>query len=124
MDIIDELVWHTQFGTGTVVNQTPLTITVRFGEEQGEKKFLYPSAFESFLTFSNTNLQASMKSEICEIHDREEAVRRDREEETKNRIDVERKELLVKKRAAAKTRARSKVKAKKAQVDADKIAEG
>jgi hypothetical protein len=104
MDIIDEKVSHRQFGEGVIIDQTPTAIRVRFSQEHGEKSFLYPSAFESFLTLDSPALRKRMNVRLRAIRDRMEAERRQREEEAERNREENRRALLEQKRAAAKKR--------------------
>ena len=64
MNLLCEKVQHPQFGIGKVTQQSPTTITVCFLKPHGEKKFLYPDAFESYLTPCNTLLLLQIKDEL------------------------------------------------------------
>jgi hypothetical protein len=76
MIILNEKITHRQFGTGTVVAQDEETVTVLFGEEYGEKKFLYPAAFESFLRLCDSDAQEQMDCELRRIRAKTETLRR------------------------------------------------
>lgn len=78
MNVFNERVSHRRYGAGTVVSQTETMIEVQFNDEYGKKKFLYPSAFESFLSFVNSERQEMMDEELKQI-------RKTREEEQKRR---------------------------------------
>lgn len=69
MNLIDKKVEHKQFGTGVISHQSEDKITVQF--DAGEKKFIYPMAFDQFLILEDAVLGAeiattiqSMKTEI------------------------------------------------------------
>ena len=104
MNLTNKKVHHRQFGDGIVTGQTMSMITVQFSEEYGEKKFLYPSAFKSFLTLNSPALSEQMDTELCAIRERLEAERRQREEEAEQRRQEEKLALLEQKRSAAKKR--------------------
>ncbi|MDD2300538.1 MAG: hypothetical protein PHU69_13005 [Fermentimonas sp.] len=53
MDLTNELVEHPVFGTGKVISQDDRRITIQFSEETGEKRFIYPDAFEKYLKMCN-----------------------------------------------------------------------
>jgi len=108
MNIINEKVNHHQFGDGIVTDQTIFRITVRFSEEYGEKKFLYPSAFESFLTLNSPELRDAMDDELRAVRERLEAERMQREKEAEQRREEEERALLEQKKAATKKRAPAK----------------
>lgn len=104
MNVTNKKVHHRQFGDGVVTGQTISTVTVRFSEEYGEKRFLYPSAFESFLTLCSPALREKMDDELRAIRERVETERRQREEEAEHLRDEERRALLEQKRATTKKR--------------------
>lgn len=109
MNIIHEQVNHLKFGTGTVTAQDPSTVTVKFSKEYGSKKFLYPSAFRTFLELNNPSVKEQMVNELQLIQTLEEAERSDRlAEEEKHRAFLEQKRV-PKKRAPAKKRLPKKV---------------
>jgi hypothetical protein len=111
MDIKGEQVRHTSFGAGVVTGQTGTTVTVDFGE-YGEKKFLYPTAFESFLELSEAATKLAVSEELRanrEKRDAEKAVRdaQDTKRQTELRVAA-----LAQKRAAAKKTAKQRIPAK------------
>ena len=53
MDLTNELVEHTVFGTGRVISHDDTRITIEFSKETGEKRFLYPDAFAKYLNMCN-----------------------------------------------------------------------
>lgn len=55
MQLIGQTVCHTAFGTGVVTDQNDSVLTVSFHGQP--KKFLYPDAFEKFLTLRSDALQ-------------------------------------------------------------------
>lgn len=115
MNIVNEPVYHRQFGTGMITEQTATMVTVEFCEEHGTKKFLYPSAFETFLKLINPIVKQKINDELREIREREELERQRRTDEKERRQKEELRILLEQKRAAAKKRsssAKAKTKAK------------
>lgn len=58
MQLIGQPVKHNAFGKGIVTDLSSQMVTVQFSE--GEKKFLYPQAFSSFLTLKNTDAQKAI----------------------------------------------------------------
>ena len=48
MGIINEKVIHKKYGEGIIISYENRSITVRF--QQGDKKFIYPDAFDGYLT--------------------------------------------------------------------------
>ncbi len=102
MDVTHEQVSHRQFGIGMITDQTMTTVTVEFYENYGFKKFLYPSAFGSFLELCSPVSQEKMDDELRQIREQIEAERRQREEENEKRREEERRALLEQKRSAVK----------------------
>lgn len=73
MDLTGKTVEHRVFGPGTVTGMGGGTVTVRFGE--GEKRFVCPDAFGSFLTLTDREGQRSVERQIAE---KEAALRKER----------------------------------------------
>lgn len=122
MNVIHEQVCHRQFGVGTVIGQTMTTLTVKFCETYGLKKFLYPAAFESFLKMCDPVAKARMDEELRLNREKAEAGRQKRLEEEEKRREEERRVLLEQKRTAAKKRSsagRTSKKTKKQPADTE-----
>lgn len=116
MNIIHEQVKHLKFGTGTITAQDSSTITVEFVEEYGAKKFLYPSAFKSFLDLCDPSLNNLMNNELQLIQTLAETERNNRlAEEEKQRALLEEK-AASKKKAPAKKRPLKKAPTAKKQI--------
>ena len=75
--MIGAKVKHKIFGTGTITSIYEKTLLVEFAA--GEKKFLYPDAFESFITAEDLEIQRRMIKEIQDKRDAEA-----KEEKSKN----------------------------------------
>lgn len=77
MNILHENVRHTIFGKGEIIAQSDSTVTIRFLDRNDEKKFLYPQAFDQFLTLSNPELLPELESElsVLRVHAMEEQKR-------------------------------------------------
>lgn len=60
MSLLGERVKHQVFGEGKIVSVTKNYVTVSF--EIGEKVFVYPDAFEKFLTLVNQELSSKMEA--------------------------------------------------------------
>lgn len=128
MNIMNRQVHHHQFGMGTVISQASAIVTVQFCEEYGTKKFLFPSAFESFLELCDPVAKAEMDNELRQIRERAEEKQRKRAEEDEKRREEERRALLEQKRKITKKRssaakAPAKPKKKHAETDAARTAE-
>ncbi len=76
MNVIAEQVQHNRFGVGVVLSQTASMIEVRFDNAFGIKKFMYPSAFDSFLVLCCPVLRESMEQELTQIREQMEAERK------------------------------------------------
>lgn len=62
--MIGQRVHHKSFGGGTITGLDGTLLSVRFSS--GEKKFVYPDAFESFLTAEDTELQEKILADLQE----------------------------------------------------------
>lgn len=110
MNTMREQVSHTKFGAGTVIAQDTTTVTVKFSKEYGDRKFLYPSAFKTYLALLNSSAKEQMDDELKSIRDTAEMEQNSRfMEREKMRAMLEAKNA-PKKRAPAKKRAPKKVK--------------
>jgi DNA gyrase/topoisomerase IV subunit B len=105
MNLIGEHVSHPQFGAGIVSEQTETAVSVDFGGNQGVKKFLYPTAFKSFLNLSNAAAQEKIANEIRKIEAKQ---RQDEKRAEKRRREEEDRALRQQKLANAKKRSASK----------------
>jgi len=118
MNVVHEQVKHRQFGIGAVVKQTDTIVEVKFDKEFGNKRFIYPAAFERFLELCDPSSQNKLNDELLELHEQIEARRRLSEEEIKQHLDETRQALIKQRRAAAKkgTTAKKKATVKKADI--------
>jgi len=64
VNLTNELVTHSVFGTGKVTGQENTRITIQFAKEIGIKQFIYPDAFEKFLNISNPKLAKSVLADL------------------------------------------------------------
>jgi len=64
VDLTNELVTHSVFGTGKVTGQEHTRITIQFAKEIGIKQFIYPDAFEKFLKMSNPKSAKSVLADL------------------------------------------------------------
>lgn len=108
MNMVNETVFHRQFGSGTITDQTMTRITVEFCEEHGIKKFSYPYAFENYLELSNPVMKQNVQDDLRKIHQREESDRQQHAEEEVRRLETGRQLLLEQKRTAAKVKSSAK----------------
>lgn len=66
MQLMGESVRHARFGRGKVVRVESKRIAVSFPEPYGEKCFIYPDAFEHFLTVEDTAITAQIEQAIVQ----------------------------------------------------------
>ncbi len=60
--VLNKVVWHTVFGRGTVIAADERYFTVEFEDNAvGDKEFIFPSAFETVLSFEDGDLQAGAR---------------------------------------------------------------
>ena len=78
---------HKAFGTGTIEEIANGKIKVNF--ENATKVFVFPDAFESFLTTDDAELLQRIEKEKAEKKEREEAIQKAKVEEMKRKIAVE-----------------------------------
>lgn len=60
--MIGRKVTHLVFGCGTITELSSAYLTVNFGDS--EKKFVYPDAFEKFLTSADPELMAQVTTDL------------------------------------------------------------
>ena len=71
MNLINENVQHTKFGSGAIVDIERSRVTVKFAEQEEKKSFIFPDAFESFLKLDNSQFQ---KDVLKQLHQKKEQV--------------------------------------------------
>lgn len=84
MNLLQQQVAHPQFGDGIVIGQTEQMLTVQFGEIQ--KAFLFPSAFEQFLSLTDPEQAQQMRRFLQVQKELEQGKLREAEEAERNRI--------------------------------------
>lgn len=93
MNLINEEITHNVFGEGNVIGQEDSIITIAF--EDDTKKFVYPDAFEKFITLTNPSTAESLEKIITKKEIQEAALEEEREELRKQQeLDRQRKEQL------------------------------
>lgn len=101
--LVNEEVKHLKFGKGSIVEEPAEHIKVRFQSGGLVKTFLFPEAFDGFLSFEKGELQEKYREMAMSERRRKEAGRR----EEILRLEEERKEaqmeLLKHRRTAART---------------------
>jgi hypothetical protein len=108
--LINEHVEHIKFGEGLIICEEHGKITVEFPSQTGKKLFQYPDAFERYLKFDDSSLQAESLLILQDKKNQEE------EENERRRLEYERKELerkkeeLLQKKLSKKTSKTTKIK--------------
>lgn len=68
MNIVGELVQHSKYGFGRVVNQTEHTVKIEFYTDQIQKEFPFPSVFRQQLSLSDPLAQSDLEYEMSHPH--------------------------------------------------------
>ncbi|WP_172253302.1 hypothetical protein [Saccharibacillus deserti] len=105
MNWTNEKVTHASFGAGKVTGNGEGKISVKFAEETGEKTFMYPEAFEHYLTMSDPSKQERMG---VEVREKQEQIAEGKRVVEQERVDK------IERLAAEKVAARKKPTRKKA----------
>lgn len=71
MKLIGEAVEHKEFGRGKIIEQEKDSVLVLFEGEAGEKKFVYPSAFRTFIRLEDKVLSRKINEEKDELNQKE-----------------------------------------------------
>jgi primase-polymerase (primpol)-like protein len=104
MNILNETVKHTIFGSGVITEVSDHKISVQFEESVGTKMFLYPEVFDKFLIAENPEVE----KDVLEVLRRKQELI-DLERKEKEREDAELKERIA--AVAKKTTSRTRKKA-------------
>ena len=72
-------VLHGTFGKGIVMSKNDKYITVKF--EACQKVFVYPDAFEKFLTLADGTVSDEIKAELVQSNDRKQMILNKKNEE-------------------------------------------
>ncbi|WP_172373761.1 malate synthase [Sporosarcina jiandibaonis] len=93
MNLINEAITHKVFGEGNIVNHEESIITIDFNDDI--KKFVYPDAFEKFITLNDQSTAKSLEKLFLKREMEEEALEKKREEEKERQaFEQQRKEKL------------------------------
>ena len=65
-------VLHTSFGKGVILSTRDKYITIKF--DTCEKTFVYPDAFERFLTLADGTVSDEIKQDIALINDKKQQI--------------------------------------------------
>jgi hypothetical protein len=113
--MINQKITHTTFGAGTVLSVKDNYIKVLFDNSKyGEKIFIYPNAFESFMCFDNSTLQEKTCEELRIMHEKADTEKAavDAEFKQKQQMEDIRVMLELEKKKKPKAKAETKLKAK------------
>lgn len=88
MNLYGENVIHKAFGKGKIVEFANDCLTVLFNENVGEKKFVYPTAFETFLELENKLLYTEIQEDKAKLIKKEVEGKRIQEEHA-NQVQIE-----------------------------------
>lgn len=111
MNLINESVQHAKFGAGAIVNIEQSRVVVKFAdEEQGEKSFIFPDAFETYLKLDNAKIQKdvlkqlSMKKEqgVLDKEIKMQEIQKKEEEIKEEKLELAKSKKKTAKAAAAK----------------------
>lgn len=89
MDLLNERVEHTLYGTGVIVNVKEDSIQVRFLDPIGEKKFLFPDAFDKFLKADNADIENNIIEILREKDERIKLERKTKRKEFEEQVKAE-----------------------------------
>lgn len=93
MNLINEEITHKVFGEGNIVDHEDSIITIDFNEEI--KKFVYPDAFEEFITLNDQGTAKSFKKFFLKREAEEKILEKKLEEEKEQQmLEQQRKEKL------------------------------
>lgn len=93
VNLLNEEITHKTFGDGNIVDQDDSFITVDFNDEI--KKFVYPDAFENFITLKDEDVAKNLEKVIAErVAEKEELKKQQEAEKERLELEQKRKELL------------------------------
>lgn len=87
MNLLDEIVIHRAFGEGKITEFENSYVTVLF--EDGEKRFVYPDAFRSFLVLRESDLSEQIEASIKEKEEQELRIHQERESVVKKQRELQ-----------------------------------
>lgn len=104
MEYVGELVAHKTFGTGTIIEFNDTFIVVKF-EDDSQKDFVFPDAFDSYLELKNQELSKQVEEKLI-VYRQKEAEKKAKELEHKKeayKLNVLKSELANSKKSSIKT---------------------
>ncbi|WP_432352508.1 malate synthase [Sporosarcina sp. A2] len=82
MNLVNEEITHKVFGEGNIVGHEESIITIEFSTDT--KKFVYPDAFENFITLNDSSIAKTLKEVFLKRKIEEELLEKQLEEEKKS----------------------------------------
>lgn len=107
--MVNEYVTHKKFGEGVIIEVEGLYIRVKFEAYEGIKTFVYPEAFEQFITFRNPIQQAEVMRLIAEEKKRLKYEKIEAEKQKAEQKEREKVESLKNNKKTTRTRVSKKV---------------
>ena len=80
MNLENLMVVHKSFGEGTVVEQRGKYMRIRFGDA-AEKTFVYPDAFEKYLSVADEALLRQILEDLCAVREERQKIADRKQEE-------------------------------------------
>lgn len=111
MQLIGQEVEHASYGQGEIIQQEDQRIEVRFANGDESKKFLYPDAFEKFLSMNDLACRKQIEADIERMHED----RREEKEAVERRYQEERAALEAAKKPKKAPSRKAKAAAKAAE---------
>ncbi|MEK4249428.1 malate synthase [Paenibacillus sp. FSL W7-1287] len=84
MNLINKEITHKVFGNGNIVEQNDSVITVHFND--GIKKFVYPDAFETFISLNDQDTAKNLQKIIAEKEIEKQALEKKLKEEIEQQV--------------------------------------
>lgn len=106
MNLNGEFITHKAFGKGQIVEHEADFVTVLFSTTKEKKKFIYPSAIESFLVLENVETSKQFKDYSTEMA----FVNAEAQAAAAERLTLEKKAILAHAKALKKAAKRPPVK--------------
>lgn len=113
MNLLNEKVEHSKFGTGVIKSNENGVIRIAFDMAIGEKAFIYPDAFSSFLKLNNPQLNEQVQYELSQIGPEKEkqSMEADRQKKAEQLAKQEQAKQKLKAERAIAAKAAKKAKA-------------
>ncbi len=96
--LLNEKVFHNKYGIGTIIDENPKRITVKFEQVKDEKFFFIPFSFEKYLSLENEVLQKEYSKLAIESRLEHEKEVNERKKEMLKMEELQKKEIVTKKK--------------------------